>query len=323
VPPGPNKPEPRIAMWGAPSSGKTTFLAALSLALSRERTGWNVAGGNPASEEVLIKLTKSLSNQEFPAATAGIERYKWVLHGPVPLATGRKSRGEQRYESIRVGLDLIDASGEITGSNHFGLPLRDDLVDDVAHSRGIVFIFDPVREFEYGDAFDHTFGMLAQLARRMDEGSGRLDGRLPHYVAVCITKFDEVRVFETARRMDLLELKENDRHEFPRVNDEQARVLFTRLCEVSGSGNGEMVVNLLEQYFLPERIHYFVTSAIGFYVDRIRGFDPDDPQNILPDENEPSKPRVRGAVHPINIVEPLLWLGGQLVADRNAAGARR
>ena len=323
MPPGPNQPERRIAMWGAPSSGKTTFLAALSLALSRQRTDWNLAGGNEASEEVLIKLTKSLSNHEFPPATAGIERYRWVLSGQVPLAgPGRRPRKDQPYEYVRLGLDLVDASGEITGSSQVGLALRDELVDHVVHSRGIVFIFDPIREFDEGDAFDHTFGMLAQLARRMDEGQGRIDGRLPHYVAVCVTKFDDVRVFETARRLDVLGLEPADRYQFPRVPDDHARVLFTRLCEVSGSGNGEMVVNLLEQYFRPDRIRYFVTSAIGFYASRTNGFDPDDPQNLIPDDENPNKFRVRGAVYPINVVEPLLWLGTRLAADQSPSGAR-
>jgi hypothetical protein len=323
VPPRPNHPEHSISMWGAPSSGKTTFLAALSIALNRQGRTWNVAGANEASEQVLIRLTTSLANHGFPAATQGIERYRWVLNGRIPRISRSLFR-ERRYdEPVKIGLDLVDASGEITHPSQVGLPERNELIDDVVRSRGIVYIFDPIEEFDKGNAFDHTFGLVTQLARRMDEEPGSFDGRLPHHVAVCVTKFDEIRVFETAEKLDLLMVDDADPYGFPRVADDDARELFTRLCEVSGSGNGEMVINLLEQYFRPERIHYFITSAIGFYLHpRIRVYDPDDPQNLLPDDSAPGSFRVRGAVHPINVVEPLLWLSHQMLGEPDGAGAR-
>jgi hypothetical protein len=309
-------------MWGAPSSGKTTFLAALSIALNRQGGTWNVAGANEASEQVLIKLTTSLANHAFPPATAGIERYRWVLNGWITRVSRGIFRDKRHDEPVKIGLDLVDASGEIYDSKQVGLPLRGELLENVARSRGIVYIFDPIEEFNKGNAFDHTFGLVAQLARRLDEESGSIDGKLPHHVAVCITKFDEIKVFETARKLDLLMAEDADPYGFPRVADDDARELFTKLCEVSGSGNGDMVANLLEQYFRPDRIRYFVTSAIGFFVDpRFRVYDPDDPQNLLPDDGAPGQVRVRGPVHPINVVEPLLWLSRQMLGVPDGAGA--
>ena len=44
-------------------------------------------------------------------------------------------------------------------------------------------------------------------------------------------------------------------------------------------------------------------------------YDPDDPQNLLPDDSAPESSRIRGPVHPINVVEPLLWLGEKLTAE--------
>ena len=86
------------------------------------------------------------------------------------------------------------------------------------------------------------------------------------------------------------------------------------LCDVSQTDNAVMVFNTLEQYFRPDRIKYFVTSAIGFFVDPRKGaYDPDDIQNLLPGpENAPKRLRIRGTVHPINVMEPVLWLGRQL-----------
>jgi hypothetical protein len=302
-------------MWGAPSSGKTTFLAALSLALNRRGGDWNLAGANEASEKILIRLTAALTRgHAFPDATEAIEQYNWVLNGQVRPGKVRRFRRdkEQIVKPVRVSLDLVDASGEITDPEQLGFSVRHDLIEHLAHCGGIVYMFDPIREFDKGDAFDHTFGMIVQLARRLAEEPG-FDGRLPHYVAVCVTKFDEIKVFETARKLDLLMADPNDPYGFPRVDDRDARELFQKLCEVSGSGNAEMVLNALEQYFRTDRIKYFVTSAVGFYVDpRARMYDPDDPQNLLPDEKAPRKARIRGPVHPINVVEPLLWLSTKL-----------
>lgn len=313
MPPAEGRPAQSIAMWGAPSSGKTTFLAALSLALNRVGGDWNVTGADEASEEMLIRLTVELTRgQAFPEATRAIEQYAWVLNGRITEVTGRRFRKQRRIRPVMMGLDLVDASGEITGPERITYTVRRDLIEHLAQSRGIVYMFDPIREHDEGDAFDHTFGMIVQLARRLADNPN-FDGRLPHYVAVCVTKFDEVRVFETAHKLDLLTVDLDDPYGFPRVHDDDAREFFRTLCQVSESGNAEMVLNALEQYFQPDRIKYFVTSAIGFYVDhRSRVYDPDDPQNLLPDDKAPGKVRIRGPVHPINVVEPLLWLSSKL-----------
>jgi hypothetical protein len=63
----------------------------------------------------------------------------------------------------------------------------------------------------------------------------------------------------------------------------------------------------LERYFRPERVSYYVTSAVGFMVNkRSRRFDPRDTQNVY--RTISGAPLVRGPVHPINVVEPVLWI---------------
>jgi hypothetical protein len=309
-----------IAMWGPPTSGKTTFLAALSLALSRRNYGWNVASANESSEKVLINLTTALSSrQSFPERTAAIEEYSWVLNGQRTELTGKGFRKNVVTRRVTVGIELVDASGEFTGPDHVGFTVRDELIQKIAESRGILYMFDPTREFDDGDAFDHTFGMVVQLARQMADNP-EFDGRLPHYVAVCVTKFDDRRVYMTANQMRLLTVDEEDPYRLPRVNDDDARHLFRRLCQVSGTGNAEMIINVFEQYFHPERVRYFVTSAIGFYVDPRTGrFDQDDTQNLLEDGKNPKKPLIRGPVYPINVVEPVLWLCSSF-AQQNGTG---
>jgi hypothetical protein len=310
-----------IAMWGPPGSGKTTFLAALSVALTRNgESGWRIHGGDEASERRLIQMTHELvSGHSFPRPTQGIEEYTWVLSGPNPHPRKKMFR-KSVPDQVSVQLDLVDSNGEIAGLK-LNYTQRGELVDSLVRSKGLIYLFDPVRESDFGDAFDHTFGMLVQLARRMDEETGWRGGRLPHHLAVCITKFDEDPVFRTAEKMGLVVPSDNA-HEYPRVLDYDARELFQRLCSVSGTGNAEMVMNALEQYFDPSRIRYFVTSAIGFYLGQEGKYDPDDPKNLLPlEEIDPrsdvKKSRIRGAVHPINVTESVRWLIDQILRDGN------
>jgi hypothetical protein len=303
-----------IAMWGATASGKTTFLAALSLALTQSGTGWNVAAADRASTTELINMTAALhSMKSFPDATQGVDYFEWMLNGTVKETVPRgRFRSETRARPVSVSLSLADAAGEASRSANAGSLLQDELVDRLSDSQGIIYIFDPIREFEHGDAFDHTFGMCVQLVARLQANPG-LDNRLPHYVAVCVTKFDELRVFETARRLGLVSTHPLDRYGFPRVHDDDARAFFSQLCDISGSGNGDMILQVLYQHFRPERIKFFVSSAIGFYADPRSGrFDPDDPQNMLPDKQAQRGFRIRGPVRPINVVEPVLWLSERI-----------
>jgi hypothetical protein len=138
-------------------------------------------------------------------------------------------------------------------------------------------------------------------------------GCLPHYIAICITKFDEVRVLQTAEKLELLTARRNDEFGFPRVDPVRAETLLRELCRHSQSGNDDLMLDNLRQHFAPERIRYFVTSAIGFHVDPATNvYNPDDFQNLMPDENDPREMRIRGTVWPINVVEPLMWLASRL-----------
>jgi len=131
-----------------------------------------------------------------------------------------------------------------------------------------------------------------------------------------VTKFDEPRVLETARRLNVLRRDPHDPHDIPWVHELDARKLLVSLASVSGSGDGEMLVNALDQYFHADRVRFFATSAVGFYVDpQSKKFDIDNPQNLVKGAAgmaQAGESRIRGPVRPINIVEPVLWLSEQI-----------
>jgi hypothetical protein len=213
-----------------------------------------------------------------------------------------------RYRApVRLRLELTEAAGNLLHYDNLGSSPRQDFIGTLMQSQGIIYVFDPTREREHGDAFEATFGPLVQLADQVTTGI-----RLPHYVAVCITKFDDMRVYRTAEELNLITEDPADPHGFPYVDDKDAREFFWRLCDISMSEDAKMAFNALEQYFWPERIRYFVTSAIGFYIEPRRGrFDREDYQNHLMDEQGG---RIRGSVNPINVAGPLLWLGDKASA---------
>jgi hypothetical protein len=299
-----------IALWGSPGSGKTTFLSTLNIAFQRMDSGWNLRAVSGHSEEMLVNTAKALVGRgAFPAATSQLEVYPLILQGRIPARRPRIFRKEQPPGQAQVRLDVVDLPGENMSSD----PDPEQLIELLLKSNGICFMFDPVREFRDGDAYELITSMCNQLSRRIVGIHGG-DGRLWQFLAVCITKFDAPQVLEMARKAELLTADPHDPHAFPRVHDDDAREFFRRLCEVSAGRNGDMVITALEHYFRPERIRYFVTSATGFYTDsHSRIFNPDDSQNVIPGPGPEHDAHVRGSIRPINIAEPLLWLTRQLI----------
>lgn len=299
----------RISLWGAPGSGKTTFLAALSIAMMRNKLDWALVPKDDASGDRLASLTAQLVRErEFPKVTNQLEVLDYVLLGPPRVRRrGWFFRRATVTEPAHVDLSIVDLPGGAFGSSP-----TSDLIDDLAASHGLLFLFDPIREFESGDSFDYFYGVLSRLAQRV-MASDASSARLPHRLAVCITKFDDPRVLGTAERLNLIATDPDDSHQGPRVTSDGAEELFRSLCTVSASGNADMLLSGIRQFFRPERVRFFATSAIGFYIDQRRhAYDSDDFQNVIP-MNEGH--RIRGSVHPINVLEPILWLADQPATD--------
>src|SRR5262249_21765034 len=128
---------PKIAMWGAPGSGKTTFLAALDIALKRRRYGFNLAGLTDASVNLLIEMTDSLIvKREFPPSTDAIDYFEWELFRN--QQAGDPFDGSVPTGPKRITLSLADASGELARADKRSDPNRKKLIDDLADSDGIL-----------------------------------------------------------------------------------------------------------------------------------------------------------------------------------------
>ncbi|KAF0845292.1 hypothetical protein [Nocardia caishijiensis] len=345
----------RIGLWGPPGSGKTTYLAALRLAVFQSKLpgSWKMSGVDVSSSDFLTQSTKLLTDERrFPPATLLAQNMIFQFVGErtvLPEPAGRRLWGrsapaaQPSVERDAFDLDVLDVPGSVfrhegnarAGSDDQSLaselridddePSRgnggddafrgaqpvagseDQLLEHLEACQGIVFLFDPVRDAEEGDAFDYFHPILEKLAARMLQYDNA-GSRLPHRVAVCITKFDDEEVFRIARNRGYT-VTGVERPYFPTVDNGRAKDFFLRLCQDNFTYS-DLVYQGLMRYFYEDRIEFFVTSAIGFYAPTGR-FMLGDYTNTERDDS--GELRIKGKVQPINLLEPLVWLHQNLL----------
>ena len=283
----------RVAFWGAPGSGKTTYLAALNLAARDARPHWTVRGNTEAGTMALSEWTIDIvRGRRFPYATVGLDHWSFCM-------TGRPFGS-----SVQFDLGILDPSGEYFRTDQAGSPRRRDLIDEMQRCDGIVLFFDPLREQGCHDALDAFKATAAMLEHRLGIRDGE---RLPHHVAVVIVKYDDPLVLAAARSGGYLVSDPEDPHAFPLVADDRAAAFLDELYRQSNPGSGDLYRRSIEAYFYRERIRYFTVSSVGFHLDRPGAFDWDDYYNIVRLGSGPDA-MIRGDIRPVNVLEPMLWL---------------
>ncbi|MFC9977382.1 hypothetical protein ACFVH6_41435 [Spirillospora sp. NPDC127200] len=335
-----------IGIWGAPQSGKTTFLAALRTAMNLTESGWRLDGLDEESVRFLAESTHELTEErKFPSATAQLEQLSWRLTGTREVREKRKRRlrpakTEVRREPTRLRLDFVDPPGRLfdsqpaepaasasgsggprfaTGGPAGPAPLpgmsgdqRDRLVRHLAACGGLVYLLDPTRERQESDSYRFFNRTILDISRYAPDNPR--DHYLPHHLAVCITKYDHFWVRDIARQGGYESVSHADKL-FPTVHEDLAERFFEELCQADRVGNADAVRREIRQHFAPERTRYFVTSAVGFYLDPATGhFNDDDYSNLVKRSgpNGAQTMHLKGKVNPINVLEPVMWLVRQL-----------
>jgi len=316
----------RIGLWGDASSGKTTMLAALPLAASQfsGQSSWTVSGNDPRSDSLLNEMRGQLERGFFPPATRGTRELHLVLEGH------RKGR-----DPATIDLDMLDVEGAIF-KREVGLDgpapgqqvafdddqrNRDDrerLVNHLTTCDGIIMLFDPVREESARDSHLAVNGMLNTLLGRTRHARRLRGGRLPHFLTICVTKLDDPTVlFKALNATDLADLAKAPR---PVINKRIARAYFRELCD-RGHGGAAYMRNAIATTFADDRVDFCATSAVGFYVEPGRRFTSRDFLNVTTDET--GRPRIRGQVTPMNVVEPFIEMAELIYRSRPAVPLRR
>jgi hypothetical protein len=297
----------RIGLWGSPRAGKTTYLGALRIATQHPVDGyrWAISGRNPASTKFIIEMgTRLVSRREFPPASQGVSDLEWNFEA---LQIGRggwfadllRRLGDTgpRRADVDFVVRLQDASGEAYGEQ--AAPQHaEDVLGHLAESKGIVYLFDPLgHSEEENSSFEYFFAALERLTERMRERGLLEGGMLPHYVSVCVTKFDDPFLFNAA--MDAQLISQEHDGAMPKVPSEIASDFLESVC---ADDSVRFVCDDLKSRFLPDRVRYFAASSIGFRLGSDGRFDINDFANVTEDG------KIRTAPKPINVLEPIISL---------------
>ncbi|MFD4142845.1 hypothetical protein, partial [Streptomyces sp. NPDC058572] len=305
----------RIMLWGAPRSGKTTYLAALPISAMQYRRhhegSWTISGMTQESNAFLAHGVDLLTRQRtFPAATLGVQDLAWSLQGP-------EEKGKLGFRTRRPNfvVEMQDAAGEAFAHGH---SQQAQLVGQLARSHGLIYLFDPVGDAEVTtESFTYLQATLTQLTAKLRNQGSLVDGKLPHYVSVCIAKFDHPEVFRPAVEAGWVS-QDIEGSRLPRVPLEQSEHFFQWVCDEFRGSNARLVGDILYAHFDPKRISYYAISAVGFRLNPQHVFDYRDYANV---EFVDGESRIRASPEPINVLEPLIDLERRIHSGRR--GARR
>ena len=327
-PAAPGSADPvKIGIWGPPQSGKTTFLAALPFAARGNNPGlgkWGIYPSSTAASELLRRFKHALEVERLfpePTPAATVASLEWVFAGHPPALKAGRRRPPREQPVIRFALDLIDVYGGVYANDLNEAGVTGDVasraLDHLAEAKGIIYLFDPIGEEENRNSHTYMTSTVPELLLRAAKaGTGTVEPYLPHQVSVCITKFDHPKLFQQARRAGLMTSGPDG---VPRVRDTDAKKFFDELCTGTfwadeyeeGRMSSISVRDELTTLFHPDRIKYFVTSAIGFWLmppargETVSRFNADNFANY---REAGGRTRIRGAVRPINVLEPLISL---------------
>ena len=146
---------------------------------------------------------------------------------PRPDRGGRRAAAESGG-ALGFDDDDADEDGGDGGDGAGSVGTEDSLMDSMAGCDGLLLLFDPIREWQRGDAYNYFQGTLLRIAQRRMAGGTRPGSKLPHYVAVCVTKFDEPDVYRRARINGYRSFATDDPAMFPRVREEDGRAVLRR-----------------------------------------------------------------------------------------------
>jgi GTPase SAR1 family protein len=323
----------KMALWGSPGSGKTTFLAVLRHATydpDSDIGTWEILPVDEFSRRMMANFTHDLAQGRFPRTTQPGEEVPlaWRFEGDITRSRfvpwHARMRRPGRIQN-QFTLDLIDVSGKafgyVPGQEDVPRSVADQALNRLIEADGIIYLFDPIAERDNHNSFDYVNRAITELKlRRGMRRNGSRDVKQP--IAVVVTKFDDPAVFQQARRNGFVSY---DQDGTPRVPDEDAEQFFELLCtdrfwsnsHKDSARSADFLRRELRGEF--DDIQYFVTSSVGFYRERDRAvggwrFDPSDFVNVR--RVAGNEPRIRGTISPINVLEPLIGVQQRIAGRR-------
>ena len=217
-----------LGMWGLPESGKTTFLAMLTRAISQEE--WSIYARDQPSRQMLAKANKRLFLEEvYPLRSSETRRCWFTVSMPVAFP----GRGEVSFhlgflDTKGIDFDLIEQ-------------VESEVFQHLSKCKGILFLIDS--DTDHGlwpDPKERHTNLYLRLGNALSEL--RILGRAPRVrplIAFCLTKVD-------LRSSNLADRCWADPQSFGE--------------ELIGQAATEVIWKFCE----PKRVEWFSCSATGF-----------------------------------------------------------
>jgi hypothetical protein len=213
-----------VVMWGAPYSGKTTYVASLVFWREDDEDG---AGGrqprlcvlpaNPGAADWAARRARDLIEGRLLEKTSAVETVDFRLYELPPERPGFFYRGSRTSRHV-ADLTLCDVPGEV-----FEQGIPDALMEQMVHARGLMLMLNPfpdptghegVRFWEQIEAPLAALQHAMEAARRRGErvAFDPAQRRIRYPVAICLTQVDRSDTPDRDPRRWLDELLGEDRH---------------------------------------------------------------------------------------------------------------
>jgi hypothetical protein len=313
-------PPLRFGLCGAAGGGKTTYLSALNIAVTDadQRLGdWGMAPWDDSSKDFVVEgAAKLVTERVFPPATRAEGQLKWTISGPPARQPKRAFWRRKGSNELNFLLEVDDVPGDAFLGNAQA-PLSADAMDRIIDADGLIFLIDPMRELNRAvtarSNWVYFHNLIETIKMRLAQRGELRRGRLPHHVAMCMTKFDEQVIFQRAYHERYIDIGDDGQ---PHVPPERAGDFFEWVCDWidrdRGDASAAQLRQLVQGSFAPQRVRYYATSSIGFYIPRGAGFNLHDYANV---EFRNGQPHIRGSIRPVNVLEPLVDLEQRIRAE--------
>jgi len=191
-----------IVLWGAPLSGKTTYL--LSLVFWQEHHEDNeryrrlcLLPANASTADWIAAKARTFASGEPLPKTSTVERLEFRLYD-LPARRPRFFQRRPPPSSHIADLTFWDAPGEF-----FSGPIPDELRPELVHARGLILVVNPLQppsthghSSPYWDFFDGALRSVQQAMISARDGGAAVPGfddasrRIRYPVAICLSQAD-------------------------------------------------------------------------------------------------------------------------------------
>jgi hypothetical protein len=165
----------KIAIWGPPGSGKTTYLVMLQYA---DHQGWKIRPKNRQANDLIVNGLQLLrvKREHVPPSVPGQPSF-------LPFEFVRNSSGLfQKAKSFTVILP------ECAGEDYANPQLGSDLVREIGNSHGILWLIDPLQIDNPNPEYKNYLQMIQEWLFLLYDIQG--GGDINKYMAFCLTKMD-------------------------------------------------------------------------------------------------------------------------------------